>query len=124
MLFLSLGKIIDIYEKDLWAQRGALRYSTCNICCMRVESIYIDVLFSIHRVRLQQFINTSSYVNYGNYYGIRGSINKLLKSYLMNRKQYVYVNGFDSHTTYITSLITKLSLSYKNVMVYRIKSFF
>ena len=37
-----------------------------------------------------------------NYYGIRGSANKLLKSYLTNRKQYVSVNGFDSHTSNIT----------------------
>ena len=33
-----------------------------------------------------------------NYYGIRGSANKLLNSYLTNRKQYVSVNGFDSYT--------------------------
>ena len=29
-------------------------------------------------------------------YGLRGNINKLLKSYLSNRKQYVSINGFDS----------------------------
>ena len=33
---------------------------------------------------------------------IRGSANKLLKSYLTNRKQYVSVNGFDSYTSNIT----------------------
>ena len=37
-----------------------------------------------------------------NYYGIRGSANKLLKSYLTNRKQYVSVNGFDSYASNIT----------------------
>ena len=37
-----------------------------------------------------------------NYYSIRGSANKLLKSYLTNRKQYVSVNGFDSYTSNIT----------------------
>ena len=37
-----------------------------------------------------------------NYYGIRGSANKLLKSYLTNRKQYVSVNGFDLYTSNIT----------------------
>ena len=30
------------------------------------------------------------------YYGLRGKINNLLKSYLSNRKQYVSINGFDS----------------------------
>ena len=31
-----------------------------------------------------------------NTYGLRGTINKLLKSYLSDRKQYVSINGFDS----------------------------
>ena len=30
------------------------------------------------------------------YYGLRGNTNKLIKSYLSNRKQYVSLNGFDS----------------------------
>ena len=30
------------------------------------------------------------------FYGLRGNINKLLQSYLSNRKQYVSLNGFDS----------------------------
>ena len=30
------------------------------------------------------------------YYGLRGKVNDLLKSYLCNRKQYVTINGFDS----------------------------
>ena len=31
-----------------------------------------------------------------NHYGLRGNINKLIHSYLTNRKQYVSLNGFDS----------------------------
>ena len=31
-----------------------------------------------------------------NYYGLRGKVNDLIKSYLSNRKQYVSINGFDS----------------------------
>ncbi len=31
-----------------------------------------------------------------NYYGLRGNINKLIQSYLSNRRQYVSLNGFDS----------------------------
>ena len=31
-----------------------------------------------------------------NHYGVRGNVNKLIKSYLANRKQYVSLNGFDS----------------------------
>ena len=30
-----------------------------------------------------------------NHYGVRGNVNKLIKSYLANRKQYVSLNGFD-----------------------------
>ena len=30
------------------------------------------------------------------HYGLRGNVNKLIKSYLENRKQYVAINGFDS----------------------------
>ena len=31
-----------------------------------------------------------------NHYGVRGNVNKLIKFYLANRKQYVSLNGFDS----------------------------
>ena len=37
-----------------------------------------------------------------NYYGLRGNVNKLMKSYLENRKQYVSINGFNSHVNYIS----------------------
>ena len=36
------------------------------------------------------------------YYGLRGKINDLLKSYLSNRNQYVTINGHDSQTKSIT----------------------
>ena len=36
------------------------------------------------------------------YYGLRGKVNELLKSYLSNRKQFVTINGFDSETKDIT----------------------
>ena len=52
-----------------------------------------------------------------NYYGIRGSVNKLLKSYLLNRKQYVSVNGFDSHTTFITCGVPQGSLKSRLVIL-------
>ena len=32
------------------------------------------------------------------YYGLRGNINDLIKSYLHNRQQFVSINGFDSET--------------------------
>ena len=31
-----------------------------------------------------------------NYYGLRGNVNRLIQSYLSNRKQFVSINGFDS----------------------------
>ena len=31
------------------------------------------------------------------YYGLRGNVNKLIQSYLANRKQYVSINGFESN---------------------------
>ena len=31
------------------------------------------------------------------YYGLRGNVNKLIQSYLTNRKQFVSINGFDSN---------------------------
>ena len=31
-----------------------------------------------------------------NHYGVHGNVDKLIKSYLANRKQYVSLNGFDS----------------------------
>ena len=36
------------------------------------------------------------------YYGLRGKVNDLLKSYLSNRKQFVTINGFDSELKDIT----------------------
>ena len=35
-------------------------------------------------------------------YGLRGNINKLLKSYLSNRKQFVSINGQDSDVKDVT----------------------
>ena len=32
-----------------------------------------------------------------NYYGLRGNVNRLIQSYLANRKQYVSINGFESN---------------------------
>ena len=37
-----------------------------------------------------------------NFYGLRGNVNNLLKSYLSNRKQYVSLKGFDSEVRDIT----------------------
>ena len=37
-----------------------------------------------------------------NYYCLRGNVNKLMKSYLENRKQYVSINGFNSHVNHIS----------------------
>ena len=36
------------------------------------------------------------------FYGLRGNINKLLKSYLSDRKQFVSINGFDSEVQNVT----------------------
>ena len=33
-----------------------------------------------------------------NYYGLRGNVNDLIRSYLSNRKQFVSINGFVSET--------------------------
>ena len=37
-----------------------------------------------------------------NFYGLRGNVNKLIQSYLVNRKQYVSLNGFDSEIQNLT----------------------
>ena len=37
-----------------------------------------------------------------NFYGLRGNINKLIQSYLSNRKQFVSINGFNSNVRDIT----------------------
>ena len=37
-----------------------------------------------------------------NYYGLRGKINKLIQSYLTNRRQYVSLNGYDSEVKDLT----------------------
>ena len=56
-----------------------------------------------------------------NYYGMRGKINKLIQSYLTNRRQYVSLNGYDSEVKDLTcgvpqgsSLGPLLSLIYIN----------
>ena len=36
------------------------------------------------------------------YYGLRGNVNNLIRSYLSNRKQYVSINGFDSELRNVT----------------------
>ena len=39
-----------------------------------------------------------------NHYGVHGNVNKLIKSYLANRKQYVSLNGFDSEKRILTAV--------------------
>ena len=36
------------------------------------------------------------------FYGLRGNVNKLLQSYLSNRKQFISLNGFDSEIKEVT----------------------
>ena len=36
------------------------------------------------------------------FYGLRGNVNKLIKSYLSNRKQFVSINGYDSEVKDVT----------------------
>ena len=36
------------------------------------------------------------------FYGFRGNIHKLIKSYLCDRKQFVSINGFDSEVKNVT----------------------
>ena len=38
-----------------------------------------------------------------NFYGLRGNINNLIRSYLYNRKQFVAINGFNSDLKYLAS---------------------
>jgi len=47
-----------------------------------------------------------------NWYGFRGQINLLLKSYLNNRKQFVSINGFDSKK------LTPLNVKFPRVHVW------
>ena len=37
-----------------------------------------------------------------NYYGLHGNVNRLIQSYLVNRKQYVSINGFESNLSDIS----------------------
>ena len=37
-----------------------------------------------------------------NYYGLRGKINQLIKSFLSNREQFVYINGYESPKEKVT----------------------
>ena len=41
------------------------------------------------------------------YYGIRGIANDWIKSYLMNRKQFVSINGFHSSTNIMKFGVTQ-----------------
>ena len=43
------------------------------------------------------------------YYGLRGKVNDLLKSYLTNRKQFVTINGFDSEVKNINCCVPQES---------------
>ena len=42
-----------------------------------------------------------------NHNGVSGNVNKLIKSYLDNRKQYVLINGVDSEIMSINSAYLK-----------------
>ena len=55
-----------------------------------VAGIFIDLKKAFDTVNHQILCNKL------NYYGFRGKINDLLKSFLSNRKQFVSINGYDS----------------------------
>ena len=55
-----------------------------------VAGIFIDLEKAFDTVNHQILCNKL------NYYGFRGKINDLLKSFLSNRKQFVSINGYDS----------------------------
>ena len=55
-----------------------------------VAGIFIDLEKAFDTVNHQILCNKL------NYYGFRGKINDLIKSFLTNRKQFISVNGYDS----------------------------
>jgi len=56
-----------------------------------VSGIFIDLEKAFDTVNHEILCNKLSY------YGFRGKVNDLIKSFLMNRTQFVSVNGVDSH---------------------------
>ena len=79
------------------------KYSTTHALISLTESIKNDLdnkeIVSGIFIDLEKAfdtVNHSILCNKLNYYGFRGKFNDLIKSYLINRKQFVSINGYDS----------------------------
>ena len=59
---------------------------TENIRSLLDQGQYVCGIFLDHEILCENL----------NHYGVHGNVNKLIKYYLVNRKQYVSLNGFDS----------------------------
>ena len=89
-----LSVISKIYEKliytiiYLYLTKKKLIYSKLLDNGHCVCGIFVDLekAFDNHKILCEK----------PDHYGLRSNVNKLIKSYLENRKQYVAINGFDS----------------------------
>ena len=96
--FLELNKLI--YNRQFGCRAN---HSTNHALLSMTESIKSfldsgDFVAGIF-IDLEKAFDTVNHLilcNKLNYYGFRGKINDLLKSFLTNRKQFVSVNGYDS----------------------------
>ena len=87
-----------------------------------VAGIFIDL------EKVFDTVNHQILCNKLNYYGFRGKINGLLKSFLSNRKQFVSINGYDSSCLEIkcgvpqgSTLVPLLFLLYINDLRFSLK---
>ena len=89
-----------IYSKQFgfrsnYSTSHALTNITENIRSLLDQGQYVCGIF----VDLEKAVDTADHeilCEKLNHYGVCGNVNKLIKSYLANRKQYVSLNGFDS----------------------------
>ena len=86
----------------VFAQKWIVHRNTSLQVKLRVKSKhdeYLETSLSSCFVDLEKAFDTVDHdilCEKLNHYGVRGNVNKLIKSYLANRKQYVSLNGFDS----------------------------
>ena len=96
--FLELNRLIYNRQFGFRANHStnhALISMTESIKCFLDSGDFVAGIF-IDLEKAFDTVNHQILCNKLNYYGFRGKINDLLKSFLTNRKQFVSVNGYDS----------------------------
>ena len=105
LIYIRIYSYLDnnnlIYNKQFgfrsnYSTNHAILSITEHICSLLDTGHYVCGIF-VDLEKAFDTVNHKILCEKLTYYGLLGNLNNLIKSYLSDRKQYVSINGFDSH---------------------------